>query len=100
MPNVSLEVLVKDVLQQRFPSDVFSVEYGGSWWAIYVNSICYISGRNDESSKCSFYIPGVKNVAEHARELNAADPKFFDKIKDLTIRNLMYYEKIYDRQTY
>jgi hypothetical protein len=94
MPEVDLATLIIDVLDRRFPSDSI---YKFRWMhgtAIYVNDICYMSIRDGERH-VEFTVMGYppnRRMVDRNVKLYPSDPKFFDQVKELTLKNLVYYE--------
>lgn len=91
---VELADLIIDVLQARFPLDKFYKFRWTTGTAIYVNDICYMALR-DGDRRVSFsvmgYPPNMRMVDRNV-DLYPANPEFFDQVKDLTYKNLVYYE--------
>lgn len=95
--KIDLATLIVDALDRRFPSDsIYKFRWTGGT-AIYVNDLCYMAVR-DEDKCLHFYTMGVTDPKQHDIKLNPADPEFFDKIKALTLKNLVYYENKQEEQ--
>ena len=88
---VDLATLIIDVLQRRFPTDKIYKFRWTTGTAIYVNDICYMGVRDDGS--VHFSVMGVQKTIDHDVKLYPADPAFFDRVKALTLQNMIYYEQ-------
>lgn len=91
-----LAKVVLEALRRRFPSDLFyAYIFSERGTAIYVNHICYMSTYSD-SNVLFMSKMGVTDSIDWTHEFNAADPEFFNKVIDLVMYNLIYYERYQD----
>ena len=95
--KVDMATLLRNELRRRFPTDTITIGYGEAWWAIYVNSICYMGGYKNAQH---FIItrPGVSvslslSYSNQQEVVSFHDPELFEKAKAGTLRNLIYYER-------
>lgn len=91
-----LAAITLEILKNRFPSDIIYARLYNNGSSIYVNHVCYMSTDRDSNVlKISKF--GVVIVDDYSHEVSAADPQYFDKVIDITMQNLIYYERYHDQ---